>query len=509
MSTPGEQQELRVDLSRYASRILSEEDCPLFDEAVQAAKVGALRAAYVMIWLACAESLKRRFREARIRDHTAGKIVGEIEKMEGQQKSVDKLLLDKALDYGFLSDSENTILSQIYELRCLYGHPYEEAPSQEKVIDAAAAVVELVLSRQIKLRRGFGRQLLKSLLEDANYLDDYEVAVSDFAERVLLRLDEDVYAWLLDEYWKELEKLADDPSMMVFYRRGLWFSRTMLKEVGASAVFGPDEWHGRVGIYPKTLRGVCCIVDIFEHIGNSAQDSLVGSILEESSNRPPVLTHLEQLENQDALSDRQRERFNEAVRALPLSSIQASRLSTKTCYSGLIDAMKSYNWDTQNLAIDAVMSNGPNQAAELNKEQQVDLGRNILQSAEGRSRSAIKFLDSLSQNTQLWPFDVIRGIALESFINEKNEIRLKCERLKLVISAIEVLDNIERDRLISEMTALIDAGTLKYFGGRDSLQYVSSLLSHYQWAASLANILETKVSAGQANAWQSETGLLS
>ncbi|MDD3949194.1 MAG: hypothetical protein PHT43_07000, partial [Anaerolineaceae bacterium] len=53
-----------ADLSGYAKKILSKEDHPLFDDAVEAGKAGALRAAYVMIWLACAESLKRRFREA-------------------------------------------------------------------------------------------------------------------------------------------------------------------------------------------------------------------------------------------------------------------------------------------------------------------------------------------------------------------------------------------------------------------------------------------------------------
>ena len=47
-----------VDLGNYAKEILSEDDHPLFDDAVEAGRVGALRAAYVMIWLACAESLK-------------------------------------------------------------------------------------------------------------------------------------------------------------------------------------------------------------------------------------------------------------------------------------------------------------------------------------------------------------------------------------------------------------------------------------------------------------------
>ena len=162
-----------VDLSDYANNILASEDHPLFDDAVEAGKAGALRAVYVMIWLACAESLKRRFREAQKRDGAAGRIVGEIETKEREHKAVDKFVLEKAHEYGFISDSGHTILNHVYEMRCLYGHPYEEAPSQEQVSHAAAVVVEHVLSKPVKLRHGFGKQLLKNLLEDRSYLDDH------------------------------------------------------------------------------------------------------------------------------------------------------------------------------------------------------------------------------------------------------------------------------------------------------------------------------------------------
>jgi len=224
-----------VDLSKYAEDILAQEDYPLFGEAVECAKIGALRSAYVMIWLACAESIRRRFREAKTRDHEAGKVVGKIEQSEREHKAVDKLLLDSAHSYGLISDSGRTILSHIYEMRCVYAHPYEQAPSQEKVTEAAASVVELVLSQPVRLRQGFGRRLIDGLLREKNYLDDYEPAVIVFAKGVFPRIDESVHAWLLEQYWAELEKIADDPSMAIFFRRGIWFSRAFLAETTPAA----------------------------------------------------------------------------------------------------------------------------------------------------------------------------------------------------------------------------------------------------------------------------------
>ena len=49
-----------VDISKYIDQIFNEEDRKLFQEAVLSAQAGALRASYIMIWISCAESIKRR-----------------------------------------------------------------------------------------------------------------------------------------------------------------------------------------------------------------------------------------------------------------------------------------------------------------------------------------------------------------------------------------------------------------------------------------------------------------
>jgi len=483
-----------VDLSHYADNILAAEDRPLFDDAVEAGKAGALRAAYVMIWLACAESLKRRFREAQKRDSAAGKIVGEIETKEKEHKAVDKFVLMKAHEYGFVSDSGHTVLNHIYEMRCLYGHPYEEAPSQEQVSHAAAVVVEHVLSKPVKLRHGFGKQLLKSLLEEPNFLDDQQTAVVAFTKDILPRLDESIHGWLLDNYWEELEKFSDDSSMAIFFRRGTWFSRTMLTEVGID-VFSHDDWHDRSSRFPKILMRVCSIADIFKEIGKRAQDSLVGLIIAESATRASALTHLERLSINGALTMRQQERFVEHVSEMPSSAIRSAGLSTKTCYGKLIDAMKSHNWYVQNPAIDLIVSNGPDQAAELDENQQVNLGRNLLQAGEGTAGSANEYLEKLSQDGTSWPFHVVRGIAMESFTNEDNLIRFKDRHLGRILSAIDHLQQEVQDQLIAEISASVDAGVPKDWVDRDDFENTVDSLKAYPWAAPLVTSLEAKAAS--------------
>ena len=480
-----------MDLTNYANNILSAEDYPLFDEAIKAGKMGALRAAYLMIWLACAESLKRRFRDAQKRDDTAGKIVGDIEAKESGHKAVDKFLLTEANKYGFLSDSAHTILNHIYEMRCLYGHPYEEAPSHEEITHAASMIVEHVLSKPVKLRHGYGKQLLKSLLEERNFLDDQQTAVEAFAKDILPRLHESIHGWLLDNYWKELEKIAGDSSMSVFFRRGMWFSRKILRIIGVS-VFTHDDWHERTLKFPKVLMYICSSIDIFGEIGERAQDSLVGLILAESNTHASILTRLERLNNNSALSKRQQARFIVHVSKMDIDSLRSSSLSTLTCYGKLIDAMKSYTWPTQNPAIDLVISNGPNQAALLDEKQKVNLGRNILQCAEGNARSASRFLDELSKDGSLWTFDVLRGIVLESFTNENDEIRFKIRHLSQVVSAISQLKKEQQKQLISEVLASVDGGSFSTWVRQDDFKNVLKSLNDYPWAEPLVASLKKK-----------------
>ena len=350
-----------------------------------------------------------------------------------------------------MSDTCHTLLEQIYEMRCIYGHPYEAAPAREKVLDAAATVIDQVLSQPVKLREGYGRQVVKSLLEERNILDDQRSAVREFAKNIIRRVDEQVHAWLLKEYLKELEKLSDDPEKTIFVRRGVCFCRAMLSQVGVT-VLTDEGWHSCSRRFPKTLIRVCCTANLFRSIGDLAKDSLVGFVLDESKTRASTLRFLERLNDVGALSQRQRERFFERVSDLTTSEIRASRLSTKTCYTKLIESMEVQEWAIQNPAIGVVSSNGPQQAAQLTEEQQVTLGRNILQAAEGKARSAVGFLDRLNDEPN-WPINVIRGIALESFTNENNDIRPKDRHSGLVLSVLDQCEDTQRDELITEIVA--------------------------------------------------------
>lgn len=480
-----------VDLEPYAERILSPEDRPLFDEAVSAAKAGALRAAYVMIWLACAESLKRRFREAQTWDSEAGKILGKIDALERDHKAVDSLLLDRAEGYGFISDSQKIKLKHIYELRCFYAHPYEESPPRETLVDAAQTVVALVLSEPVTLRHGYADRLLDRLLKESSFLDDFEPAVLRQVQHATRRMDKGIHAWFLDTYWAGLEDMAGDSSLDLFVRRGLWFSWGMLNHVGVD-LFDADKWHDRISKYPTLLTEVCASPQVFCAIGSEGQDSVVGRLIEISTADVRALLRLEKLNDAQALSRRQVRRYKSAVSKLSIAQVQASSLRTGTCFVPLISALASHNWYRQNPAVEVIEANGADQAAELSGGRQEELGRNLLQAAEGSCSNAVSFLETLTEEANVWPIGVIRGIFLESFTNESDEIRLKIWHLDDVLSTMERVEESARGEIVQLAADSVLRGSPKGSMDRADLSEATESLLRETWSSPLATALSTK-----------------
>ncbi len=478
--------ENRTDLSEYQNRVLADNDKPLFDEAVESARVGALRGAYILLWLSCLESLKRKFREAALRDHIAAKIVSEFEEQEKKHQSIDKFILVKARDYGFVSDIAHQKLEHIYEMRCIFGHPYEEAPSEEEVGHAACTVVENVLSKPTTLKEGYVSSLIENLMK-SSYLDNHEPTVSRYVESITPKLDKDVYGYFVEKYMKEIEPVATDVSLELLTNRATWFLRRFLELVGCG-IFNVEQWHNLVIKHPQIL---CLILanrpELFKEIGQRAQDSIVARLIG-SSNIPSGLSDLECLYDADALNDRQKDRFQEAIGKTRIETLMASGLQISTCFDKIIEDLKSRDWYTQNPAMQLIMQNGENNLGNLEADQAEILGRNILQAANGDSNYAIRFLDWWIAEPDAWPDDMLRGALLECFLDDDYKFRLKIERLDKIMRILSKHE--KKDELINFLHIKLKNSEAKRPFFSQDIEKTLEILINYPEAALITECLE-------------------
>lgn len=481
-----------IILDNYLNEIIHEEDKTLFLEACKSASAGALRGSYIMIWLSCAESIKRKFNEMAQYDGKAGKIVGEIRKKEGEHRSIDKYILEKARDYGFVSQMQFDELNHIYSMRCKYAHPYEQSPTVKGIIYAADLVVRHVLSRPTKLRHGYGQRLLEKLLTNKTYLGDYEKSVIKFTKTVLNKIDDSILGWLLNEYLERLNELYREKEKEIFFRRGVYFCREVLK-IKEVELFSEDEWHEHVNSYPYILMHICSDACIFKKIGLRAQESIVTTIFEESNSNVRLLKIIENFLNENVLDERYGKLFREKVLSLDVKEMIASELSLKTCFDFVIKSLKSYDWYIQNPIVDYVMRKN-NEIINLDEGEQEELGRNIYQSAEGSANSSIRYINNIKDKKIVASISMLTGMLLEAFVNEKNIIRFKYNYLSDILIIINNLSEDDRGYILDKLCNSIENGDV--LDGRSASNDINKIyLFKYQyiWFEKIINKLDSKI----------------
>lgn len=470
-----------AELSKYTERILTEDDRPLFQEAEICALHGALRGAYILVWIACAEGLKRKFLEAGLRDNQANKMLGEIKKVEEQEKSADKIILTKAKDYGFIDPVAFQKLEYIYKMRCVYGHPYEAAPREEELTNAAAIVVSEVLGKPTFLKQGFVQPLINNLFSDINYLEQTEASVRSFAEEISPRVAPELYDYVLKKYAEKLEPVYDDASLHIVVERGLWFLSEFLLSVGGD-FYSAAQWHDFAQKYPKTAQHILLSDGrLFRAIGERARDYIISYNIMNARLRPSRLKSIERLLSEGVLSDVQKRK----LQSLDIIVIKVAHLKISTCYDTILSALESHDWNNQNPAVDLIAMNDRSEIALLLPEQQEKLGRNILQSAEGRSRSALIFLSKIQENPSCLEQPFLKGLIFEAFVNERLELRFKGRCIENVLDVLTKQKDIE-----AELAEAIDVSRPKWRISKEDYQKVIDLVRSRPNVELLADAIE-------------------
>jgi len=157
-------------LDSYIEQVANPRDKVLFTEAIQAAEASALRAAYMMLWLACVESWKWKLQELATRNLEAAKVIEEIENLEFKKQPTHEYLLKQANKFGLLMSKHYSKLEHIYILQRAYSRPYEKHPKMEEFITDASTVIDGVLGRPPEVQASHLLEKIHILSHEINAL---------------------------------------------------------------------------------------------------------------------------------------------------------------------------------------------------------------------------------------------------------------------------------------------------------------------------------------------------
>lgn len=448
-----------ADLDSYMGKVLEEQDKVLLREASDCLRTGARRAAYITVWLATAEALRRKFFLAQAFDGQAAHIVRMIQQREVDHKAIDALLINKAREYGFISDAESQRLRHLYENRNIYGHPYEESPSDAAVVAAAVDAVEVVLGRHVRLRHGYLDRQVVRLTTDAAFLADDPDAIAGFAEQVHRRSGGDLRLWLVRKMLNALAPIFADPSQDLLQRRGVQFLRAFL--LADSSVF--EEWEAVDDLpdHPEVLPGLLADGELFAHISNHAKDIVVNVLVQRSPADPRCLELLWQLKEDGALTTRHVALMNTVLESMPLDRFTGRGLPLRAYWTRIARGLSSHSWVPQNLAISVLRNAGPLQVGGLDDAAQEELGRQVMQAAEGTAWRASDLLGELSTVEPPWPPNFIEGAAVEPFLAVDGQVRLKPRETVRALRGLSSLDAPARDGVIDRIRDGIAVGLVR------------------------------------------------
>lgn len=471
-------------LQSLRSRILHEDDCAMFDEVAKVIGAGAHRSAYIMLWISCAESLKRRLKWAAEKDNLAGKLLGEVEDAEKNHHAVDAKLVQACYRIGVISDVEVTRLSQIYENRNIFGHPYNLAPDKASVLSALNVIIDSVFSKSNKLKHSYAIDRLNYLTNDKTYLEDDIVKIEDYAKQVADRMDQSVHRYFMLHYFDEIHKIWKDPERTIFKKRGMYFVKTFLEYVGVDSILDGDEWHDQMSKMPEFISWLASWPSIFPYLSDVSKDEAVLKNIELSSSSSRRLKRLYLLHEAGLLSESQSVRVKVKCGSLSGYDLCASDVPLKFVIDDIILRLDSRNYRTANVGASVLFWNKVDELPTISEEHQMKVGDRLANAALINAYDALHAVKRIADLEIDVPYLVKYGYSLYFFSKRiedaiprdvlwDNSLKILCmlkeEDVKEIDNQLREIANVDMDFAATMQSEVAKKFLQKYEEARTSI----------------------------------------
>ncbi|QDQ03196.1 hypothetical protein FOH38_23675 [Lysinibacillus fusiformis] len=427
------------ELKDLEFKIIEEADKVLFREVISCYESKAYRAAFIINWLMIVESLKAKFEEIANTDSNIKKnVIDKLRDFESKNNATDKFLIEEAKNYGWIDKEETLKLHHMYKLRGAYAHPLKLAPKDYEVKCAIKQGVDLILSKPTLLRHNFVDNLTNDIFNVYHFIEDDVVEIQKLAQQYLAKIDPSIYSYFFKQIIKRMNTVHDDRTKEKFIIRGREFLGVLL---GDHYNFNlEDTWKvkNQINTGNILLANLITSADIWskmpEDIKSVSFNNLIEPMFQGKIEKPSFssIYHIYNLKIKGLLNEKQLAKLIPIVDSYQSRAKKNIGVSIHEYIKDVISELSSMNWYDQNYAIKTVME--IENLGELDKDILIELGRNILQAADGKSDGAQEFINRLNKDTiNDWPISLIEGLFLETIVNEKSFQRFKIFSSELLV----------------------------------------------------------------------------
>lgn len=439
------------DYSNYKywiNDVKDDADKELFNEIITCIDTESYRSATVMIWVLCAESLQKRLKQLSQNNKSIKK---DLKTWNKEKNEAELLKLCKKHD--LISDSDCNHLNLIRKARNKYAHPNNVAPEKNQVLAYLFFALNSVLSKSSQYSFLEARNLLKLLLSDPIQLGNKNtIQIRSYSRNLISKLNPNIHEPILKLLFKLTEKLFND--FNVEKQKCIDIGLILIKELilADNELIDESKCSEFLNNSKITSCNVFSEIEIWELIDENTRYKTFkysSNFESEIFSEIDFITTFHKLNENDLLDTNLKEDFNKILDETPIDLVLNCDISTETKFEKIINNFKSYDWYIQNPTAKLVRQINLNQ---FNDKQLEIIGRNLLQAADGGSRGSKTSIEYILRNyNNNIPKSLIKGIAFEVFVNEKNEFRLKENYFRKIIIAIS------RDEFHSIYNELLDA----------------------------------------------------
>lgn len=462
------------DYKMWKFSIYDDKDKILFDEIVTCIQNEAYRSASVMIWVLCAGSLYKKLhilseRNKPLKKDLYNKYIKRNNEFE---------LLKLARDYNLINDVEFSQLNSVREARNNYAHPSFEEPNKNEVLFSLFCIVNIVLSKSPMYSYTYAENLITSyLLSDPYYLGDKnDYQINEFAIDFFNRVDPKYYKSFLKLFFELSEELFQEYNInnQKCLKVGLIFIKNLIL-LDSNLLENINEFLDK---FKNTSCNVFSEEEIWQLLDDNSKFRVFSYSFDFQNNifsEVEFLNKFYPLYEENLLEVKYKDKIDDFISENSSILISNTSLPISVLYDKIIKDFKSYDYYIQNDVANLLKTLDLNL---FGKDFQENIGRNLLQAADGGSWTSKKvlnfYLDSIGDEKV--PISFIKGILFELFVNEKKEFRFKEKCYKNVL--IHVFNNSSCYSIVRELLESIKNSQLKnnFFNNYDyAIKKIKSL----------------------------------
>lgn len=432
-------------ISAIEIKIIDPEDKNIFREVTQCMKSSCLRAAYILSWISLIESIKRKIIQyASLGDKNSELAVEKIGIAESQKLSVDKLIYEQAKECGIIDDSELSIITFLWERRCIFAHPYEKQPDIDEVKYIINQSVNISLGKELHFNKNYIEELCANIAEKPFYLPNEIEKVQEYAKKIIARTPEKLYPFFFKTLLYKIGTLKDDETKIYELRKLRYFILELFLKT--TKPLDDADWglETRTTKYPYESFLGFVHHQIWNKIPDRIKEMLIAYFeFENNIDRHFILKSITRnLIVENVLEEKYKNRYYKVLDRQSFDSAIDYYGDPKVSFKRIVDGLETTSYETQNPIADYLKTekaifliNG----LDLNK--QFYLGRLISQVALNGNWKSQYLLNSIISNQYKYSDILKSGIALGNILTIKKILRVDYDGMRRAFEIFNTLND--------------------------------------------------------------------